>query len=67
MINNCRIDDIIYIICIHLNTYAYWCLTRFPYHMMFVSFSSNSTGATSGLVHSTCLVGFVYLNLLFPM
>jgi len=28
--------------------YAYWCLTRFPYHMMLVSFNnSNMTGATS--------------------
>ena len=28
--------------------YAYWCAARFPYHMMFVSFNNNTTGATSG-------------------
>ena len=28
--------------------YAYWCLTRFPYQMIFVSLNSNTTGVTSG-------------------
>jgi len=28
--------------------YVYWCPTPFPYHIMFVSFNSNTTGATSG-------------------
>ena len=28
--------------------YAYWCAARLPYHMMFVSFSNNRTGVTSG-------------------
>jgi len=28
--------------------YVYWCPTRFPHHMMFVSFNNNTTGATSG-------------------
>jgi hypothetical protein len=27
--------------------YAYWCPTRFPYQMVFVSLSSNTTGVTS--------------------
>jgi len=27
--------------------FIYWCPTRFPYHMMFVSFSSNRTDVTS--------------------
>ena len=26
----------------------FWCPTRFPYRMMFVSFNSNTTGTTSG-------------------
>ena len=30
--------------------YVYWYPTRFPYQMMFVSFSSNKTGVTSGAV-----------------
>jgi hypothetical protein len=25
-----------------------WCLAQFPYHMMYVSFNSNTTGDTSG-------------------
>ena len=29
--------------------YIYWCPTQFPYQMMFVSFNSNTTGATSGV------------------
>ena len=28
--------------------YVYWCPTRFTFHIMFVSFSSNMTGTTSG-------------------
>ena len=28
--------------------YAYWCPTRLPFEMTFVSFYSNTTGATSG-------------------
>jgi hypothetical protein len=28
--------------------YGYWCPTRFPYQMMFVSFNSNTTGVTRG-------------------
>ena len=28
--------------------YAYWCATRFPCQMMFVSFNSNTTGVTGG-------------------
>jgi hypothetical protein len=28
--------------------YAYWCATRFPCQMMFVSFISNTTGVTGG-------------------
>jgi hypothetical protein len=28
--------------------YAYWCPTRFPYQMMFVSFNSNTTGFRCG-------------------
>ena len=28
--------------------YAYWCPTRFPYQMMFVSFNGNTTGVTRG-------------------
>ena len=28
--------------------YAYWCATRFPCQVMFVSFNSNTTGVTSG-------------------
>jgi hypothetical protein len=32
----------LYILCI------YWCATRFPYHIMFVSFDSNTTGVTNG-------------------
>jgi hypothetical protein len=28
--------------------YAYWCPTRFPHHMMFVSHNSTMMGATSG-------------------
>ena len=27
--------------------YVYWCSTRFPYQMMFMSFNSNTTGVTS--------------------
>jgi hypothetical protein len=27
---------------------VYWCPTRFPYQIMFVSFNSNTTGVTSG-------------------
>ena len=34
----------LYVLCI----YVCWCPTRFPYHMMFVSFNSTMTGATSG-------------------
>jgi len=26
----------------------YWCPTRFPYQMMFVSFNINTTGVTCG-------------------
>jgi len=26
---------------------AYWCLARFPYQMMFVSFNGSMTGATT--------------------
>jgi hypothetical protein len=36
----------IYVICIYL--YIYWCLTRFPYQMMFESFNNNTMGFTSG-------------------
>jgi hypothetical protein len=32
--------------CQFLFIYVCWCPTRFPYHMMFVSFNSNTTGAT---------------------
>ena len=28
--------------------YVYWCPTRFPYQMMFVSFNTNTTGVTCG-------------------
>ena len=28
--------------------YVYWCLTRFTYHMTFLSFNSNTAGVTSG-------------------
>jgi hypothetical protein len=28
--------------------YVCWCPTRFPYHILFVSFNSNTTGATCG-------------------
>jgi len=28
--------------------YLYWCPTWFPYYIMFVSFSSNTTGVNSG-------------------
>jgi len=28
--------------------YVYWCTTRFPYQLMFVSYS-NTTGVTSGI------------------
>jgi len=28
--------------------YAYWCLSGYPYHMMFVSCNSYTTGVTSG-------------------
>jgi len=30
-----------------ISIYVYWCPTRFLYHIMFVSFNSNTTGATS--------------------
>ena len=30
------------------NVYIYWCPTRFPYHMMFVSFNSNTMDVISG-------------------
>ena len=33
-----------YVICHH----AYWCPTRFPHHMLFVSHNSTMTGTTSG-------------------
>ena len=35
--------------------YIHWCLTRFIYHMMFLSFNSNMTGATSwtGIAYSS--------------
>jgi hypothetical protein len=38
----CRDSCFIYAICI----YVYWCPTRFPCKMMFVSFNSNTTGFT---------------------
>ena len=28
--------------------YIYWCPTRFPYQMIFVSFNTKMTGVTSG-------------------
>ena len=31
-----------------VSIYVYWCPTRFPYQMMFLSFYSNTTGDTSG-------------------
>jgi hypothetical protein len=33
-----------------------WCPTRFPYHIIFVSFNINTTGATSG-TGAGCLSG----------
>ena len=45
--------------------YAYWCPTRIPYQMMFVSFNSNMTDVTSeaGIAYSFGVVEFVLLNL----
>ena len=37
---------LIFMLCVFI--YVYWCSTRFPYQMMFVSFNSNTPGATSG-------------------
>ena len=28
--------------------YVYWCVTRFPYRVMFMSLNRDTTGATSG-------------------
>jgi hypothetical protein len=33
--------------------FVYWCLTRFPYQMIFMSFNSNTTSAT-GVVGAVC-------------
>ena len=34
--------------CIFVFIHVYWCPTRFPCQMLFVSFKSNTTGVTSG-------------------
>ena len=34
--------------CIFVFIHVYWCRTRFPCQMLFVSFKSNTTGVTSG-------------------
>ena len=35
-------------ICIFFFFYIYWCSKRLPYHIMFLSFNSSTTGVTSG-------------------
>jgi hypothetical protein len=42
---SCRDSCFIYAICIF---YVYWCPTRFPYQIMFVSLNSNTTDVTYG-------------------
>jgi len=51
---------------------VYWCPTRFPYQMMFVSFNYNTTGISCGAGTANpsgapeiiqVLVGFVLLDL----
>jgi hypothetical protein len=49
----CKMGDtsyIEYLFMFFVFVYVYWCPTRFPYQMMFVSFSRNKTGVTSGAV-----------------
>ena len=63
-----------YVLCMSfVFIYEYWCPTRFPYQMMFVSYSSNTTGVTCGAGTANpygvpeftpgFLVGFVSLGL----
>jgi hypothetical protein len=56
--------------------YVSWCPTQFQYRVMFVSFSNNTTGATSGeklttsrntWVHPRFSVEFELLNILFSV
>jgi hypothetical protein len=53
-----RYQCLVYDICIYF--YAYWCSTRFPCHMMFAPFNSNTMAVTSGA--GTGSVWFVLLN-----
>jgi hypothetical protein len=41
-------EGCLFVILLFVFIYAYWCPTRFRYHMIFVSFKSNMTGTTSG-------------------
>jgi hypothetical protein len=56
--------------------YVYWCPTRFPYNMMFLTVNFNTTGVTCGeelptlpehLSSPLFLVRFVLLDLLFSV
>ena len=70
MFYSCR-DYVLFYICGCI--YVYWCPTRFPCQMMFVSFNSNTTGVTSETgtadpfrspwLHPQLLFGFVLLDL----
>ena len=47
--------------------YIHWCPTRFPYHMMFVSFFSNTAGASrrAGAVYAFWVPPFIVVVLCF--
>ena len=47
--------------------YIHWCPTRFPYHMMFVSFFSNTAGASrrAGVVYAFWVPPFIVVVLCF--